>query len=489
MPLEIKWERSTYWYGRYTRDGRKLAVRLDVLIEGTPPASRKLRDRGDDLFEKSRAKAELRLAQTIEELDSAATKEDLVKRIISIRRGGKMDTVLLKDMFISWAALPRKKKLSPRYLKQAESLMTEFGEFVAKHQRSARHMADVERSTAEQFMADADAQGFAPKTYNDKIVLLRSVFERLKEKASLLQNPFGSGVLKDDDPRGQEPFSVDELEAIIAVAGKPKHAFIRPILFACICTAMRRGDCCLLRWANVYLDEGFIRIKTAKKGKYANIPLFGLLESEIRKCLPATGEFVFPEAADQYKRNPDVITDRADRVLKEAGYFETAELLPCFPRDSAEVARGASRGNLRAEREQGLRKVRVHGMHSFRTTWITLALSRGVPIELVRRVTSHQSVEIVLDRYFKPGKEDFKRALKEKMPLFFLSPAEAAAVVTPTALLGRDDYIATALTSMTADNWATVRTEVLEYLKSGTSESHGKAVPTEPANKPPNSET
>ena len=63
-----------------------------------------------------------------------------------------------------------------------------------------------------------------------------------------------------------------------------------------------------------------------------------------------------------------------------------------------------------------MKKASVRGWHSFRTTWITLALSAGLPMELVRRVSGHTTTDIVLKHYFKPGREDFRRAIQAAMP-------------------------------------------------------------------------
>ena len=267
MPLEIKWNRSPWWYARYVREGRKLCVKLDVRIEGAPPESKKLSDSGDALFEKSRAKAELRFSQFLEDLNGSLTKEDLVKRVMAIRRGGKMETVMLADMFATWLASPRRKKLAERYVSQAKSRIEAFVDFVAKEQPSARHMADVDVNTAERFMAIEEIRGSAPKTYNDLLVLLRSVFNKLKTKATLMLNPFEDFPLKDPETIGQSPFSTDDLAAIINAAKKPEHDFIRPILFAAMCTAMRRGDCCCLKWAAVDPTIRFILVKTSKGGR------------------------------------------------------------------------------------------------------------------------------------------------------------------------------------------------------------------------------
>jgi integrase len=58
----------------------------------------------------------------------------------------------------------------------------------------------------------------------------------------------------------------------------------------------------------------------------------------------------------------------------------------------------------------------VRDFHSFRVTWVTLALTAGVPLELVQKVTGHKTTDIVLRHYFQPGREDFRRALQSAMP-------------------------------------------------------------------------
>jgi hypothetical protein len=63
----------------------------------------------------------------------------------------------------------------------------------------------------------------------------------------------------------------------------------------------------------------------------------------------------------------------------------------------------------------------VRGFHSFRVTWITLALSAGVLLELVRKVTGHATVDIVLKHYFQPGREGLRDALNKSMPKLLMN--------------------------------------------------------------------
>jgi hypothetical protein len=71
---------------------------------------------------------------------------------------------------------------------------------------------------------------------------------------------------------------------------------------------------------------------------------------------------------------------------------------------------------LQAERENGKRKASVRDFHSFRVTWITLALAAGVPLELVQRVTGHRTVQVMMKHYFRPGREDFRQVILNAMP-------------------------------------------------------------------------
>jgi integrase len=76
----------------------------------------------------------------------------------------------------------------------------------------------------------------------------------------------------------------------------------------------------------------------------------------------------------------------------------------------------AHRGDIHAEGKGGLRRASVRDFHSFRVTWVTLALTAGVPLELVQKVTGHKTTDIVLKHYFQPGREDFRKALQSAMP-------------------------------------------------------------------------
>ena len=78
-------------------------------------------------------------------------------------------------------------------------------------------------------------------------------------------------------------------------------------------------------------------------------------------------------------------------------------------------AKGIIRASTQVKRETG-RAASVRDWHALRATFVTLALSAGVPVELVRRVTGHATVEVVLKHYFHPGRDALRAALANAMP-------------------------------------------------------------------------
>jgi integrase len=70
----------------------------------------------------------------------------------------------------------------------------------------------------------------------------------------------------------------------------------------------------------------------------------------------------------------------------------------------------------RSARKHGQRAASILDWHAMRTTWVTLALTNGVSMDFVRKVTGHATADIVEKHYFRPSKEQFKAALADSMP-------------------------------------------------------------------------
>lgn len=442
MPLEIQRGKSSWWYGRVYVNGRYHCKNLGVEIRGKIPPT--IKELGDPAFERSRSDAQGALEQFKRDLKKRTTAEELVQTIHEIRTGERVLSISLSAMAAAWKVVPRHHTPTSRYLAQGVSTIERFVAFLKKHHPVVREMADVQTRMAKDFLKNETERGVAPKTYNGTLILLRSCFHALRKEAGLVQNPFEDLLTQADEIVFRKPFTEAELTTIVD-AGKD-DAFIYPIIVTAICTAMRKGDCCLLKWESIDFKSRFITVKTSKTKETVSIPLFPLLHEVLWKAGPKKAGYVFPEQAEMYKDNPDGITWRVRQVFRKAGFFD----------EETPAESGASLGAVHQERERGLRRASIRDFHSFRVTWVTLALSAGMALELVQRVTGHRTAHIVMKHYFQPGREEFRRALTAKLPKLITGGTE----VLP---LGLDDVEA-ALNTMTVNTWEKVKAELLGRL-------------------------
>ncbi len=514
MALELK-PRSNWWYGRF-RDGDKVRqIRLEVKVEGVRPE--RASGTGDKIFEASRRRAQLDFDKQVADMRGNPLQERMVQRLAEIKTGKKIEFPKLAELEGLWLAIPRRRQPSARYVARCLGVLKGFVSFVEENQPTAKEFVTVTPETVRAFMDAASARGLSPKTWNDELKLLRTTFKHLHPQLTDGSNPFNGLVTRTSEQVRRDPYSVDELQFILQAS--EQDPFVRPIIITGMCTAMRRGDCCLLSWEDVDLKEGFVTVKTSKTGETVDIPMFPMLRDllteaylEAKAALPQRkpGQgpqpepegFVFPEQAAMYQKTPDGITWRVKKVITEAFKLKAVAAGDIFPEaDPEEVRRKAHayldslggldraarmrqtfdlymtglnidavaaqtgqkkptlsnhlneiedaiglafiRGKTRLSKKDALQKERAEGkgerrasvrdFHSFRVTWITLALTAGVPLELVQRVTGHRTVDVVLKHYFRPGREDFKQRILAAMPSLLAGPSEAKIVETVDA--------------------------------------------------------
>ncbi|MFA7006989.1 MAG: tyrosine-type recombinase/integrase, partial [Verrucomicrobiia bacterium] len=328
MSIELRTGRNgklrSTWYGRYEVNGKRYTINLGVRVAGTPPASLSLRDEGDKAFERSRAQALERLNQTIAESKQKNDSAHLVERIYEIKTGERIRTVALASLPAEWQRIPRRRKPNERYAAQCRSTLARFVAFIREQNPKAEEMAHVTRDVARAFMEAESSRGVTAKTWNDTLKLLRATFKHLLPAGSI--NPFSNVPTRETETVFRMPFTPEELKAIVDTARDDD--FIRPILVIGMCTAMRRGDCCLLKWKDVDLARRFITVKTAKTGATVSIPIFPMLYDELTALATMRGSsavkpsetYVFPEQAQMYLENPDGITWRVRKVFAAAGF-------------------------------------------------------------------------------------------------------------------------------------------------------------------------
>jgi integrase len=441
MPVEYR-RTSDWWYGRYEVDGRRRCVNLRVRVRGQRPGVDN-DNLGDAVFHASKQTAEEKLKEVAAEARSPAGAARLIERIYELKTGITVSRIPIADLAKEWNSLPRRRAPSPAHLEQCRLIFSRFEKFLADRFPEIHDLSRVTPKVARAFLEFDAARGISAKTWNDHLVLMRSVCRKLLPDGAI--NPFAGIPTKVVEPIFRQPFSPEELSEILRVAEADPE--FRPVIITGMCTAMRRGDCCTLKWKDVDLANGFLNVKTAKTGQTVAIPIFPLLRTELESRKGQGGEYVFPSIAAEYKRIPLNITRRIRRVLAAAGFVDE-DTRPVGTRGPKRKRPVVIRGGVTVAREEGKgrNRVSIRDFHSFRVTWVTLALTAGVPLELVQRVTGHKTTDIVLKHYFQPGREAFRAALYKVMPDLLTSGSaetpvaalrKAASALTPQNVAAR----------------------------------------------------
>jgi integrase len=390
--VALDWKKSSgWWYGRFAQDGRTKLINLGVKIQGKRPQS--INGEGDAAFERSRVRARAKHDELLADLQSKRNLRNLTERLIELKTGDPAESIKLSDLPKAWAEIPRRRQPSARYASQCQATLKHLVAFL-----EAKGVEDLDSVTARQIAAflefEAD-RGISGKRWNDILKLVRGLFRHLAPHAPAYLRYLVNATTRDPETIFRRPFTAEELAAILEAARDDD--FMRPLIIAGACTALRKADCCFLRWDDVDLEAGFITIKTEKTPEKVAIPIFPLLADELRRHVGNESQYCFPAQAEMQRANPDGITWRFKRILTKALGEDTT-----------------------VPRANGKRRASVLDFHSLRTSWITAALAAGVPIEITKKVTGHKTVDIVQRHYFRPGRNALK-VLEERMPRILMS--------------------------------------------------------------------
>jgi integrase len=427
-----------------------------VKVDGIVPHS--LREYGDALFEQTRGEAKEKLAQFIATARGAKTSAALVQELHTIKYGAKIESFPLADLVKAWESMPKKRRtLNARYAEDVKSTIRRFMAFVAKKYPKTVDAGQVDRRIAREFMESEEKRGVADKTWNDSLKRVRATFRFLQSDYGLWRNPFEGLRMREETHLHRRPLTGDQIAKLLEAAAGDE--FCRPLIVCGLSTAMRLGDCCTLRWDAVDLDSPTpsIVVKTSKTGETVCIPVYERLRGEIEAARGRTkgaGTFVWPEQAALYQRAHVLVSRKLGRLF----------------------AKAVGKDKVHVKREHGLLKGSLIDFHSLRTTWITEALSRGVPIETVKLISGHKTVEVVTTHYFHPSQEHVRNALNGALPASLTGgetkalPApvvkEAGTVYQPLPTPG--DMLQAAIESlekMTAKNWKAQRDEAIQLIR------------------------
>jgi Site-specific recombinase XerD len=249
--------------------------------------------------------------------------------------------------------------------------------------------------------------GYAPRTVARVLMRLKALFREALRLELVARNP--AEAIQVRLPKGEKAaraLEPEEVARLLEAAEASRSRDMALLLRLMLETGLRRGEALALQWGDVDLERGEVRVwrawaKVGSKGAFTPlktptakrvVPLpFGLL-----RRLKARKEELLE------RLNPEEVD----------GLHLVGGVKPVDPDAFNHYLR-------RLAEKAGLGRVRVHDL---RHTWATLALSRGIPLEVVSERLGHASPTITLNVYRHLLEEERRGYVLDLEDLLFPGP-------------------------------------------------------------------
>jgi len=208
-------------------------------------------------------------------------------------------------------------------------------------------------------------------TINRELACLKTMLNYAVGEGWLSSNPLIGYKLYKERPSKVRVVTKEEFQRVYEAASE----FLKPILMTAYNTGMRRGEILNLKWENVSLSQGYIRVEETKNGESRYIPINKQLNEALKSVkYNASGEYVF-------SRGGELVST-----------FKTAF--------NAAVRRSG---------------VARFTFHDLRHTFASVLVMKGVDLATVQELLGHKSITMT-KRYSHPTPEHKRQAI-EKLDL------------------------------------------------------------------------
>ena len=246
-------------------------------------------------------------------------------------------------------------------------------------------LGDVQRRDIQRLADDLLAAGRDPSTIRNALMPLRVIYRRAVEDGEVTINPCAG--IRLPATRGRRDRIVSPEVAVKLLRALPTQD--RPLWALALYAGLRRGEIMALRWEDVDLAAGVIRVE--------------------RSWDAQGGVFVEPKSRSGLRRVPVAAVLRGillEKKLATAGPLVVGRGNGHRPFNDTTAAQRARK----AWRDAGLDSITLH---EARHTFASLMIAAGVNAKALATYMGHASVTITYDRYghLMPGNEDEAAAL------------------------------------------------------------------------------
>jgi integrase len=250
----------------------------------------------------------------------------------------------------------------------------------------AKRLADIQRRDVQQLADELLDEGLDPSTVRNVLMPLRVIFRRAIEDGDVAVNPTAHLRLPAVRGRRERIASPDEARRLLEALSDRD----RPVWATALYAGLRRGELMALRWEDVDLATGVIRVQRAydEKGRVHVEPK----SRAGRRTVPIVGAL------------RDELLAHRSRESRNAGLVFGPS--PDTPLVTSNLWRRAQV----AWRRAGLDPI---GLHEARHTFASVLIAAGVNAKAITTYMGHASIQTRYDLYGKlmPGSEAEAAAL------------------------------------------------------------------------------
>jgi integrase len=240
-------------------------------------------------------------------------------------------------------------------------------------------LSAVDRVAVQDFVDRLVARGLAASTIRNAVLPLRAIFRRAVARSEVVQNPTLGLSLPAVRGRRDRVARPEEARSLIAAVPAGDRALWATALYA----GLRRGELQALRWSDVDLDAGVLRVERSWDQREGPVE---------------------PKSRAGRRRIPLVRPLRAELAahrLRQGGGGEGLVL------GKGEKAFASGAATRRAREAWAARDLEPIGLHECRHTYASFMIAAGVNAKALSTYMGHSSITITLDRYghLMPGSE------------------------------------------------------------------------------------
>lgn len=130
---------------------------------------------------------------------------------------------------------------------------------------------------------ESNAPRIKPATVNHYLIALSAVFSYARKELNWIRHNPLTDVSKLDANNSRVRFldEAERKELLTACQAKGRHPLLYPLVLLAISTGMRKGEILGLRWRDIDLAKGVIRVDESKNGDKRSVPLTGKALEEL----------------------------------------------------------------------------------------------------------------------------------------------------------------------------------------------------------------